>query len=118
MGAIVCRVVTCTPPWKIDSTCTGTDAQDDNTRFLRDPATGVADIVFQYGDPGDKVIIGDWNGDGVDTPCIVRRGVCFVRNSNTGGVADATFAYGNPDDIVLAGRWKKSTGLDGPGVAR
>jgi hypothetical protein len=33
LGAIVCRVVTCTPPWNFDSTCTGVDAQDDATRF-------------------------------------------------------------------------------------
>jgi hypothetical protein len=33
VGAIVCRVVTCTPPWQFDSTCTTTDAQDDATRF-------------------------------------------------------------------------------------
>lgn len=31
MGAIVCRVVTCTPPWILDSTCTGLDAIDENT---------------------------------------------------------------------------------------
>jgi hypothetical protein len=33
VGAIVCRVITCTPPWQFDATCTTTDAQDDNTRF-------------------------------------------------------------------------------------
>lgn len=33
MGAIVCRVVTCTPPWQLDSTCTGTDAIDESTAF-------------------------------------------------------------------------------------
>jgi hypothetical protein len=33
LGAIVCRVITCTPPWQFDATCTMTDAVDDNTRF-------------------------------------------------------------------------------------
>lgn len=33
MGAIVCRVVTCTPPWLFDPTCTGTDAIDQATAF-------------------------------------------------------------------------------------
>lgn len=33
VGAIVCRVVTCTPPWQFDPSCTTTDARDDFTRF-------------------------------------------------------------------------------------
>jgi hypothetical protein len=33
MGAIQCRVVTCTPPWELDPTCTTTLAVDQNTRF-------------------------------------------------------------------------------------
>jgi hypothetical protein len=33
VGPIVCRVVTCTPPWIIDATCTQTVAVDNNTRF-------------------------------------------------------------------------------------
>jgi hypothetical protein len=31
VGAIVCRVVTCTAPWEFDATCTTTDARDDST---------------------------------------------------------------------------------------
>lgn len=33
LGAIHCRVVTCTPPWQLDATCTTTTAIDQNTRF-------------------------------------------------------------------------------------
>ena len=33
MGAIMCRVVTCTPPWEFDPTCTTRLAVDQNTRF-------------------------------------------------------------------------------------
>ncbi len=33
MGAIHCRVVTCTPPWQLDATCTRTERTDQNTRF-------------------------------------------------------------------------------------
>ena len=29
----MCRVVTCTPPWELDATCTTTVAIDNNTRF-------------------------------------------------------------------------------------
>jgi len=31
VGAIMCRVVTCTPPWVFDSTCTTSTATDNNT---------------------------------------------------------------------------------------
>lgn len=31
LGAIVCRVVTCTPPWQFDQSCTTVDAEDDST---------------------------------------------------------------------------------------
>jgi hypothetical protein len=33
MGAIMCRVVTCTPPWELDATCTTTMAIDQGTRL-------------------------------------------------------------------------------------
>lgn len=33
VGQIVCRVVTCTPPWLLDPSCTQTVATDNNTRF-------------------------------------------------------------------------------------
>ena len=33
MGAIMCRVVTCTAPWEFDPTCTRTVLTDNNTRF-------------------------------------------------------------------------------------
>ena len=88
------------------------------TLYLRNATTGVADIVFNYGDPGDEIIVGDWDGDGVDTPCVVRGNTFYVRNSNTSGVADVVFSYGDPGDIVIVGNWKKAGAADGPGVAR
>jgi hypothetical protein len=80
---------------------------------LVDPATGVwylrgADAAvtsFYYGNPGDVPMMGDWNGDGIDTPGLFRRsdGYVYLRNSNTQGVADVRFYFGNPGDIPLAG---------------
>src|SRR5205814_3771018 len=44
------------------------------TWFVRDSnTTGVADHTFSYGDPGDKVLACDWNGDGVSTPTTFRN---------------------------------------------
>ncbi|MGH3658363.1 MAG: hypothetical protein ACRDUA_17050, partial [Micromonosporaceae bacterium] len=33
LGPIVCRVVTCTPPWQLDGTCTTAIRTDNNTRY-------------------------------------------------------------------------------------
>jgi hypothetical protein len=62
---------------------------------LRNSNTGgVADLTFNYG-PGGlgfKPLVGDWNGDGVDTIGLYDPAGAgfFLRNSNTGGVADIT----------------------------
>ena len=60
---------------------------------------------FFYGNPGDFGFMGDWNGDGIDTPGLYRRsdGYVYLRNSNTQGVADISFFFGNPGDLPLAG---------------
>jgi len=76
------------------------------TWYLRNtPSTGTADTVFNYGNPGDIPVVGDWNGDGVDTPGVVRNGIWYLRNSLTSGVADTVLAYGDPGDSVVAGKW-------------
>ena len=68
---------------------------------------GAADYSFIYGNPGDQPFVGDWNGDGIDTPGLHRRttGLVYVRDSNTQGVADYTFFYGNAGDLMIAGDW-------------
>jgi dipeptidyl aminopeptidase/acylaminoacyl peptidase len=60
---------------------------------------------FYYGSPGDVPFLGDWDGDGVETPGLHRQsdGFIYLRNSNTQGVADIRFFFGNPGDIPLAG---------------
>jgi hypothetical protein len=73
--------------------------------FLNDSFTGAANTVFSYGDPGDDVYVGDWDGNGTDTPMIRRGGTFYVRNSNSSGAADTVFAYGDPGDTVLVGDW-------------
>ncbi|MFO7549235.1 MAG: hypothetical protein R6X29_10270 [Acidimicrobiia bacterium] len=88
---------------------------------LVDPAAGVwylrgADAAvtsFYYGNPGDVPMMGDWNGDGIDTPGLYRPsdGYVYLRNSNTQGVADVRFYFGNPGDIPLAGDFD-GDGLD------
>jgi hypothetical protein len=49
--------------------------------------------------------MGDWDGDGIDTPGLYRQsdGYVYLRNSNTQGIADVRFFFGNPGDVPLAG---------------
>lgn len=99
VGPIVCRVVTCIPPWEWDSTCTKTDARDDYTRIhdsaclhpplgpyearpgvVRSTAfllrntldAGAPDQQFNLGVEGDIPLMADWLGAGVATAAMVR----------------------------------------------
>lgn len=98
LGPIVCRVVTCVPPWEWDSTCTTTDAVSQSTWYhdasclhpssvypalpavvsgttvqLRHSLSGgSAQTTYPYGEPGDVHLMADWTGSGVRTPAVVR----------------------------------------------
>jgi hypothetical protein len=99
VGPIICRVVTCVPPWQWDSTCANVDAQDDATRYhdaaclhpdlypmaarpavvsgsgwsLRNTLTGGgAESSFTLGVDGDVPLMADWTGSGVATAAAVR----------------------------------------------
>jgi len=86
--------------------------------YLRDTTTsGVADHTFQYGDPGDVPMFGDWDGNGTATPAVFRNGVWYLRESDTTGVADITFVFGQPADTPIVGDWN-GDGVETPGVVR
>jgi hypothetical protein len=78
-----------------------------------DPSTGLwrlrnsAGVVtsFFYGVPGDIPMMGDWNGDGVDTPGLYRQsnGFVYLRNSNTQGPGEISYFFGIAGDIPIAG---------------
>jgi len=72
--------------------------------YLRDAGTGDT-TSFYFGNPGDVPLMGDWDGDGVDTPGMYRQsdGFVYLSNSNTEGVADIRFFFGDPSDVPLAG---------------
>jgi V8-like Glu-specific endopeptidase len=80
------------------------------TWYLRsDPAPGGADVgSFVYGLPGWIPVVGDWNGDGVDTVGVVDPGTerWYLRNSNSSGGPDAgSFVFGLPGWIPVVGDW-------------
>ena len=38
------------------------------------PDAKAAVVTFGFGNPGETTVVGDWNGDGIDTPGVVRGG--------------------------------------------
>jgi hypothetical protein len=87
--------------------------EGDHTVALVDPAKGewhlrshVGKVTsFFFGNPGDYPFMGDWDGDGIETPGLYRQsdGYVYLRNTNTQGVADIKFFFGNPGDVPIAG---------------
>jgi hypothetical protein len=62
---------------------------------------------FQFGGPGWKPVVGDWDGDGKTTIGVVDpQGNWYLRNTNNaGGVDVPRFAFGQGSWIPLAGQW-------------
>ena len=68
--------------------------------------------VFFFGDIGAVPVVGDWDGDGIDTVGTFDSATATVslRNTNTAGEADVSYRVGEPGDVPLAGDF------DGDGV--
>ncbi len=68
---------------------------------------GAAQISLGFGNPGDKPVAGDWDGDGIDEIGLHREstGLFYWRNSLDTGVADGSIIYGDPNDRFVAGDW-------------
>lgn len=88
------------------------------------PVPGSLDYTFWYGMPGDIPLLGDWDGDGVDTPGVYRpsRGSAHLTNEipaylSSDHVAGTTFFFGMPGDRVFAGDWD-GDGIDTLGLSR
>ncbi len=76
-----------------------------NTFQLDTDGDGLADQFVNYGRTSDTPLIGDWNGDGIDTPAVKRGELYFISDSLDGGAATTVFAYGRADDKPLVGDW-------------
>jgi hypothetical protein len=90
--------------------------------YLRNSnTTGVADITVAFGgDANDLPVVGDWNGDSVDTIGIYRNstGFFYLSNSNTSPALDYNPLFGNPGDRPFAGKWTSDMTGSGIGVYR
>jgi hypothetical protein len=80
-------------------------------------STGPADVVFHFGEGGDTAVMGDWDGDGVDTPGLFRDGRWYLRNTNTTGGGEIELEFGDPGDVPVVGDWD-GDGIDTVGVFR
>jgi hypothetical protein len=78
---------------------------------------GSANLVIEYGQPGDIPVVGDWNGNGVHTIGVVRGNRWLLRNSNRAGGPDLDFVFGQAGDIPVVGDWN-GDGRTGIGVVR
>ena len=68
-----------------------------------------------FGDPGDEVLVGDWDGDGTDSLAVRRENTFHVTNRLLLGRTDAVFTYGDVGDQVLVGNWDRVvTSMDDP----
>jgi hypothetical protein len=92
------------------------------TFYLRHSnTTGAADITVNFGgQPSDLPVVGDWNGDGMDTIGVYRNATGFfiLSNSNTTPAANYEVLLGNPGDTPFAGKWTADMIGDGIGVFR
>ena len=81
---------------------------------------GAADYSFLFGDVGDKPVVGDWDGDGIDEIGLHREstGFFYYRNTLATGIADGQFYFGDPGDRFVAGDWGIVDGDDTPGLFR
>jgi hypothetical protein len=81
---------------------------------------GAADFSFLFGNPGDKPVVGDWDGDGLDEVGLHREssGFFYWRDTLDTGVADGEIFFGDPADRFVAGDWGVIDGEDTPGLFR
>ncbi|HLT84626.1 MAG TPA: peptidoglycan recognition protein, partial [Phototrophicaceae bacterium] len=74
--------------------------------FLKNTATaGAADLSYSRGRSADTVLVGDWDGDGVDTLALRRGNRYDFYNSHEAGEPDSVVHYGRAGDRVLVGDW-------------
>jgi hypothetical protein len=108
--------------WNVDTTATdGAGVVRGNRWYLTDGGSLGAllgpELVFTYGRPGDLPLVGDWNGDGIDTPGVRRGNTFYLRDSLSGGPANRIVDYGRTTDIPAVGDWN-GDGIDTIGVVR
>jgi hypothetical protein len=52
---------------------------------------------------GDQPLLGDYDGDGRDDPCVFRQGTLLCDTAHNGGAAEGTLSLGDAGDRVVLG---------------
>jgi hypothetical protein len=65
---------------------------------------------FVFGAPGDTPVVGDWNGDGQQTPGVFREGMWSLSDVLDANANPSTLRFGGPGDLPVVGDW------DGDGI--
>ncbi|MGI9601477.1 MAG: hypothetical protein ACR2QE_06320 [Acidimicrobiales bacterium] len=117
LGPIVCRVVTCTPPWLLDPTCTTAVRTDNNTRFHNRPC-----LQIDPGNPEGNVVDVQLAPDGVRVVGYVvpqaPTNIAITVGAEGIGYTEATLTEPPPGfDAVNGGvRWFDVSVPLGPGT--
>ena len=86
--------------------------------YLRNTnTTGVGDVTAGFGNPTDRPVVGDWNGDGTDTIGVSRGATFYLRNTNTTGTGELSASFGDPSDWPIVGDWNGDH-IDTIGIVR
>ncbi|TQS40484.1 hypothetical protein [Cryptosporangium phraense] len=88
----------------------------------RDLGASSPTVTFAYGHLGDRPVVGDWDGDGVDTAGIVRgKQWMEINDVLAGGSPDTNFPFGATASHLreepVVGDWD-GNGTDTPGLLR
>jgi hypothetical protein len=80
----------------------------------------IADFWFLFGNPGDKPVTGDWDGDGVTEVGLHREssGFFYWRDTLDTGIASGEIFFGDPGDRFVTGDWGIVDGVDTPAIFR
>ena len=97
IGAIVCRVVTCIPPWEWDSSCTKTDAVSQST-YSHGSTTEAPGL---HPDSTPK-------GPYPARPAVLVGNTWQLRNLLSSGNPSSTFQFGLPGDVPVVGDFSNS----------
>ena len=73
--------------------------------YLNNNFDNASDLQFEFGLTTDQRLVGDWDGNGVDTAAIRRGNAFHLLNSHSGGSADKVLTYGRAGDQVYIGDW-------------
>jgi hypothetical protein len=81
-------------------------------------STGPADAGrFRYGNPGQRPLLCDWDGNGTRTVGVFSNGFWYVRDANSAGPPTRRFGFGARGDVPVCGDWD-GDGIDTVGVFR